>query len=341
MLRGDVDAGRRGRRGGRSAAGEPRRGDVDLAAPIRLVSRGSSVWLVDVAGSGLGVADHATRGDPPVRVTVATLADGVVVRHGSEWTRTITGEADLPVVLAVAGDGVYVGVRTPRGARVVALGFDGAPRFDQAIVESSPRVIQLGVCEPFVCAYVRKDSDRETVQFDRRTGVARASTGAGCSAGRPRTARSGRRRRWRASRWGRPGTTGSAPTWCSRRVTGWWLSSAKTTWWCGAASWRGRWPFHDRAVVLESRTVAIVVYHSPICLGVTVWGLGLLARTQHWRRDPPGIGPVDHSEYENRVAAFIGPLQLLMVDGEESLGRYVAQLSADDGELYTDDIWRE
>jgi hypothetical protein len=110
-------------------------------------------WLAEAPGLGVGATDHMTYGDPPMRVSATSEAGKVVVRGGTAWERKLPEEGDAPVVL-VHERGVFVGVRTPRGARVHGLERDGTQRFATELAAAGVTGIQLGWCEPRICAYL-------------------------------------------------------------------------------------------------------------------------------------------------------------------------------------------
>jgi hypothetical protein len=55
---------------------------------------------------------------------------------------------------------------------------------------------------------------------------------------------------------------------------------------------------------------------------------------------PPGVGPVAHSKYRNRVRFVLDRPGLLTIHGEESAGSYVARVDPTKGRVLTDEIWR-
>lgn len=293
-------------------------------------------WFIDTPYSQIGMADHASLGE--AAVTAKVEAPGVVVRVASGWERTISGDGKGPVVLALRGSGVFVGLATPTGARVVGFGEAGEPRFDVPLPGAPWTALQLGLCDEWLCVYTAGD-ERRVIRLAKDTGkdmeVSEALAG-------PRV---------KDAKW--PGTAvetrefGAA--WAhgqrSYRVVAEEPGVAVERRAGATVSWRTALPdapsHRANALVLDVGEVAVVVMHSPISSGVTVFVLVSATGEVAGRIDPMGIGPVDHSKYRNRVAVLpLGPRQVLLF-GEESSGSYVAMLDPISDKVVSNEIWRE
>jgi hypothetical protein len=293
-------------------------------------------WFIDARAFGLGLLDRTQFGDPPVLVTATRGPDGVRVDVGGKWQRTIAGEGEAPVVLATEPDGVRVGLRTGAGVRVVAFTRTGAQRYDVALPAAGAKAVQLEQCGPSLCVYTRGDrgalfelaadgSVEGTLEVEDALRVDDPKPPAGAIETRAL-----------GERW----SFGAR----SYTVVAEGERAALVRRDGEAAAWRvvlpDVRPFHDHAGVVEAGELALVVFHSPIASGVTVWGVEAATGVIQWQSHPPGIGLVAHSKYLNRVSFVLAPAGLLTLHGEESSGRYVARIRASDGRVLSDEIWR-
>jgi hypothetical protein len=313
-----------------------------MPAPVPTVARpwvwyhAPPAWVVDAPVFGLGLLDRSRFGDPPLLVTATRGPDGVLVDAGGQWQRTIAGEGEAPVVLATAPDGVRVGMRTGAGARVVAFTGTGAPRYDVALPAAGVTAVQLEQCGPSLCVYTRGDRGAlfELADVGRIEGAAEVE-GALLVAD-PKPPAGAIETRALGERW-RFGARSYAVVAEGKRVA---LVRRDRE----AVAWRTVLPdvrpFHDHAGVVEAGELAVVVFHSPIASGVTVWGVDVATGVIQWQSHPPGIGLVAHSKYRNRVWFVLAPAGLLSLHGEESSGSYVARIKAADGLVISDEIWR-
>lgn len=295
-------------------------------------------WMVETTMFAVGVLDRAKVGE--VTVTATRTPAGVVVRCGSQWQRTIAGEGEEPVVLASPDDGVVVGMRTATGARVVAFDYGGAgeQRFDVELAAPGATAVQLEGCGPRVCVHVR-GSRGDRFELERADGRV-AATG-GVDGGLL----------MRDAKWpeGALETRALGAVWPfgghayavvvkEERVVVERREGSTVGWRTALPEVR---PFNDHALVIEAGELAVVVFHSPIASGVTLWALAQADGEIRWRSDPPGLGSVKHSEYSNRVAIDARSPGFLIVHGDEAAGRYVAVVDPVDGSVVSDEIWRD
>lgn len=298
-------------------------------------------WWSDTTYTGVGTASAVQTGDPPMHITTTLAEDGVVVRREPTWALKISGAAAATAVLVTREDEIYVGQRTAAGAaRITALTHRGDQRFDETLPTDSVTALQLGLCDGRVCVYVRgRGGQGEVFALTRSDGALshRVTVDAVHITGDPTWPPAAKETRQLGTPW--PAGTRTyvvlaegEQAFVERRDG-------------GAVLWRTLLPevrpFHDDAAVLELGGAPVVVLHSAIASGVAVWGLDAQTGALRWRCDPPGIGPVDHSKYRNRVAVSAHPQGHLIVRGEESSGKYVALVDPHDGRVIANEIWRD
>jgi hypothetical protein len=313
------------------------------AGPVLVADRKAWVWyhsapawMAETTMFGVGVLDRAKLGEVPV--TATRTPAGVVVRCGSQWQRTIAGEGELPVVLATRDDGVFVGMRTAAGARVVAFNNGGEQRFDVGLAAPGATEVQLEGCGPRVCVHVR-GSRGDRFELERADGRVAATGGVdgGLLMRDAKWPEGALETRTLGAVWPFGGRSYAAIEEKERVVIE--RRDGSTVGWRSALP-EVR-PFEDRALVIEAGGLVVVVFHSPIASGVTLWAVEQASGEIRWRSDPPGLGSVKHSEYSNRVAIDARSPGFLIIYGEEAAGRYVAVVDPVDGSVVSDEIWRD
>ncbi len=97
------------------------------------------------------------------------------------------------------------------------------------------------------------------------------------------------------------------------------------------------WTGHEETPLLVDGDVLVFSDHSAIASGAAIVAVDLTTGTQRWRTPLDGIGPVHHSQYRNQVRLErVG--QVVVVQGLEASGRYVALVDAATGAALANDV---